>query len=120
MAERSALYRLLSEIYFFFDVMDLEGFGSFLRRYPMALNNQSLKYNLIDNLLARSLKTDNENTCEVLAEFIQLIENHHTHMKCDKYMHLVINVGDFKRDIDIEQQITRNLRDFANFCLKRE
>ena len=74
MAERSALYRLLSEIYFFFDVMDLEGFGSFLRRYPMALNNQSLKYNLIDNLLARSLKTDNENTCEVLAEFIQLID----------------------------------------------
>ena len=74
MTQRSLLYRLLAEIYFFFDAMDVDGFRDFLQTSPAALKHQSLKYHMIDNLVARSLKTENEDTWRVLGKFIDAID----------------------------------------------
>lgn len=74
MTQRSLLYRLLAEIYFFFDGMDVDGFRDFLLTSPAALKHQSLKYHMVDNLVTRSLKTENEDTWRVLGKFIDAID----------------------------------------------
>ena len=74
MKKRSALYRLLSEIYGIFDSYDFDGFKRFLAKFKAALEHLDLRYHLIENLVQRSLKTKNIDTLNSLARFIEIID----------------------------------------------
>lgn len=74
MKKRSALYRLLAEVYLIFDTFDFDGFMEFIMRGKSALKHLSLRYQLVENLVQRSLKTSNEGTFQALARFIEIID----------------------------------------------
>lgn len=75
MKKRSALYRLLSEVYMSFDTFDFDGFMQFLRKAKCAMRHLDLRYHLIENLVKRSAKTSNEGTLDLLSRLIQMIDS---------------------------------------------
>lgn len=99
MMKRSVLYRLLSEVYTFFDTFDFDGFLHFLSNYKsVVFQHFDLRYHLIENLVKRSLKTKNEGTLECLVRLIQMIDSASDVRTAGKEK--IDNLKKFKRRID--------------------
>lgn len=98
MKKRSALYRLLSEVYMSFDTFDFDGFMQFLRKGKCAMRHLDLRYHLVENLVQRSVKTSNEGTLEYLARLIQMIDSASVRRTTGKEE--LDNLGNFEKSIE--------------------